>query len=511
MASNTIRFSGLASGLDTESLVKSMIAPQKLKVDRAKQGQTLLEWKKDAWRDLNAKLYSFYNQTMGKSRLEGTFSKMKNSVSDTSVIELGADSRPPEGTHSVIVNRLATSARIETSNITHDKDNNAIAVKGNTALGTLMAFVPAEEEISITITGQADPLKFKSTDTMIDVEKKLKSAMPEWNVNFDDMAGAFFIKSKTTGAAQTLEITGDARGMDFLNTIKVVNNGLKATVEPGQDAQIEYEGITITSSSNNISINGFQMTLKSESPGILGSKTATTIVSTRDKDSVVAFVKEFITEYNKLIEELNAKHDAPSSKGYDPLTEDQKKEMSDSDVQAWEKKIKDSLFRRDTEVKDILDTMRGILSGTVEGNTFKSLSRIGITTGDWTQKGKLQLDEKGEERLRKALDDDPDAVMALFAGNGDGINEQTKGIGDRLYDTFTKRIKSTKLNSATSFYKDKVIDDRIKDIKKQTDILQSRLDKMEDMYYRRFTAMEKMMSQLNNQSNWLAQQMGGMN
>ncbi|MGL4738686.1 MAG: flagellar filament capping protein FliD, partial [Cellulosilyticaceae bacterium] len=296
-------------------------------------------------------------------------------------------------------------------------------------------------------------------------------------------------------------------------------------VSMGNNAIVSYNGVEVESETNNISVNGFNFTINS----IVND--AITVVSTQDNDAIVEVVKNFVDEYNKLIEDIHTKLGAPSSKGFDPLTAEQKKDMSESEIQAWEKKIKDSLFRRDPDLKNITDSMRQILGGVVEGGVFGSLSEIGISTGDWKENGKLHFDE---EKFKKALDKDTDGVVQLLAGSGDPkaiyekenlgkkwedltdkdiitkYEQRTKGIMDRLYDHIKDTTKSTKIRSAYSFYNDKALDTNISEAKKEVTKLQERMTRMEDMYYKKFTAMEKMMSQLNNQSNWLMSQVGGM-
>ncbi|MGL4346445.1 MAG: flagellar filament capping protein FliD, partial [Cellulosilyticaceae bacterium] len=299
------------------------------------------------------------------------------------------------------------------------------------------------------------------------------------------------------------------------------------TTYTGKNAIVSYNGVEVESETNNISVNGFNFTINS----VVSKDSSITVVSTQDNDAIVEVVKNFVDEYNKLIEDIHTKLGAPSSKGFDPLTAEQKKDMSESEIQAWEKKIKDSLFRRDPDLKNITDSMRQILGGVVEGGAFSSLSEIGISTGDWKENGKLHFDE---EKFKKALDKDTDGVVQLLAGSGDSkaiyekenlgkkwedltdkdiitkYEQRTKGIMDRLYDHIKDTTKSTKIRSAYSFYNDKALDTNISEAKKEVTKLQERMTRMEDMYYKKFTAMEKMMSQLNNQSNWLMSQVGGM-
>jgi flagellar hook-associated protein 2 len=116
MATSAIRFTGLASGMDTESLVKAMVAPYQAKVDAKLQQQTLLEWKKDAYKEMNAKVYSFFTKYASPSRLTSTFSQKNITSSDTDKVQVESGGVAPEGTHTInSITRLAEAARVQTS------------------------------------------------------------------------------------------------------------------------------------------------------------------------------------------------------------------------------------------------------------------------------------------------------------------------------------------------------------------------------------------------------------
>ncbi|MDF2595234.1 MAG: flagellar hook-associated 2 protein, partial [Clostridia bacterium] len=297
----------------------------------------------------------------------------------------------------------------------------------------------------------------------------------------------------------------------------------------GSDSLFTYNGVTMQTDSNTATVNGMKLTLKAT------TNTEVDINVTADTEATVKFVNDFVTEYNKLIDDAYTGLKADSASKYKPLTAEQKETMSEDDIKLWEKKIKDSLLRRDATLTKVVDNMRTSLSGVVEGNAFKNLAAIGITTGDWTQNGKLEI---SEEKLRAAVNENSEAVIALFAKGGDPKTayldankestaadydsltatekekwvQKTTGLGQRLYTGLYDQFKAiTDTKTATSIFNDITIQDQIDDAEEDVDTLNDKLSNMEDIYYKRFTAMEKMMSQLNNQSNWLTQQLGGSN
>ena len=106
----------------------------------------------------------------------------------------------------------------------------------------------------------------------------------------------------------------------------------QATRIEGQDAEIELNNATFTSAANNFTINGMTITALTESSDTI------TLTTANDYDGIYDTIKKFIKGYNELINEMDKLYNADSSKGYEPLTSDEKKEMSDSEIEDWEKR-----------------------------------------------------------------------------------------------------------------------------------------------------------------------------
>ena len=273
------------------------------------------------------------------------------------------------------------------------------------------------------------------------------------------------------------------------------------TVFEASDAKVTVNGAVIESSSNTISVNGLTLDLVSAKPG----ETISIGVS-QDTDSVYNMVKDFVKQYNEVLEELNNAYYAESARGYEPLTDEQKDAMSDTEVEKWEKKIKDSLLRRDNTIGSLLNAMRTALDGcvTVDGEDY-ALSSFGICTTKYTEKGKLHIygdqdDPDGmmyEDKLRKAIEEDPDKVMEVL---------QT--LSKNLYDTMADKMKATELSSALTFYNDKQLTKELTGYKEQLDKEEDRLTEIEDRYYKQFASMETALSKLSSQSSSLMSMLG---
>ena len=213
-------------------------------------------------------------------------------------------------------------------------------------------------------------------------------------------------------------------------------------------------------------------------------------------------------EYNKVIEAINGKLYEERFRGYPPLTDEQKEAMSDKEVELWEQKARSGLLRNDPVLSSIVSQMRTLMYQQVEGtgSVYSTLSSIGIKTKDYKEFGKLHIDEN---RLREALNNDLEGVVSLFSQSGE-VDSQ-KGLAVRLYDAVNSGITrlSDKAGSSTSLitYDNSYIGKRIREMDKRIESMEEYLLRLEDKYWRQFTAMEKALNEMNSQSMWLSQQL----
>lgn len=289
------------------------------------------------------------------------------------------------------------------------------------------------------------------------------------------------------------------------NQIKVNDENVKLT--EATDSEITYNGLKITGSSNVVSVNGLTLTLK----GVTDEKTNEKIVlnTTNDTQSTFDAVKKFITNYNSILKELNTLYYAGSAKGYDPLSDDEKEAMTESQIEKWETKIKDSMLRRDSNIGSIITTLKTSLTQSVEASDGKkySLASFGIgTSTDYTEKGLLHINGDPDDsafsdltnKLMNALESDPDIVAEVLS----------KTISN-LYKDVDKNIKAIpNVRSAFTFYNDKLMTNQQTEYKKKIALLESKLTTLENKYYKQFSAMETAMAKLQSQSNALAGMLG---
>lgn len=271
----------------------------------------------------------------------------------------------------------------------------------------------------------------------------------------------------------------------------------------GQDAIVSINGTKTSRSSNTFTIDGITMELTAV------NKEEAVIGTTRDVDSIVKGFQEFVKDYNAMLDKLNGYLDEKTEyRDYPPLTDAQKKEMSDREIELWEEKSKTGLIHNDSSVSAFLSQMRIALYTKPEGCKF-ALYDIGIeTSSNYKDNGKLTLDETA---LRNALASDASSVANLFTDSVSGLSKQLNQImksaanrssgspgvlvqlaGAEGYGTDTNNTLSRELVD---------IEERIKD-------LQDKYDKEKQRYWNQFNSMESILANFNSQSSMIQSQFG---
>lgn len=293
----------------------------------------------------------------------------------------------------------------------------------------------------------------------------------------------------------------------------------------GQDAEIFLNNAKFTSSTNTFSINGLTITAKAttglttDAAGATGAEldkaenyNTVGLTTDIDVDGIYDGIKNMLKEYNTLIKEMDTAYNADSSKGYEPLTDEEKDAMTDTEIEKWEKKIKDALLRRDDTLDGVTSAMKNAMAATftINGKTT-SLSTYGISTMSYflsadNEKGVFHIDGDKDDavtstetdKLKTAIAADPEAVGSFF-------QKLTSG----LYDALSKKMSSTSMSSAYTVYNDKEMKTEYSDYTKKISEQEKKLAAIEDKYYKQFAAMEKAMAQMNSSQSALSSMLGG--
>lgn len=280
----------------------------------------------------------------------------------------------------------------------------------------------------------------------------------------------------------------------------------------GQPYEPEISGLTFQSADgSDVAVESIQFTITGKMEIFNG--TTETIQVDRDTDQIIEGIKSFVDEYNKLIKTLNDYLDEDTSyKEYAPLTDAQKKEMSEKEIELWEEKAKEGLLHRDSTIDSFLQSMRTALYEKPEGCAY-ALYDLGIETGEWESKGQLVFTSDSEAKLRQVLESDPESVMQLFTDSEEGIFTKINNIMDdtakissgspgALVELAGVKGKASESNN-TLYEQIKDIDDRIAALKET-------YEREKNRYWSEFNTMEQLISNMNVQSSWLSQQFSSM-
>lgn len=249
-------------------------------------------------------------------------------------------------------------------------------------------------------------------------------------------------------------------------------------------------------------------TLLDSSNQPLKARETDTITVTRDTDKIVEGVKSFIDEYNKLVKTINdLLNEEASYRDYAPLTDEQRAEMSDKQIELWEEKAKEGLLRRDSILDGFLRDMRSVWYET--NSSGYAIYQLGIETGEWSTRGQLTLGQDGEATLRQMLASDPSGVMSFFANSVDGaatrVNEIIRSVANTSSGSPGSLVELAGIKGMSS-EKNNTLYSQIQRIDEKIERLKDQYEQEKDRYWNQFNTMEQQIQNMNSQSAWLAQQ-----
>lgn len=475
-----MRISGLSSGLDVEQIIEGLMRVERISVDRVFQQKVQAEWKRDAYRDVNMKLLRLRNMSFDLG-LQSTFEKKNATSTHEDILTAAATGRAQEGSYELQVTKLATAGRVVfegagsrlTGFFANGADDASFALKGE--------------------DGQWHEIVVSKEDSLLSIAKKINDSKDLGIHAFSD-GESISLTTRATGAQAKIEVGADPDGF-FAEVFGAIGEDEGV----GQNAEVKVNGIKMEVDSNTFDLNGLTVNLHAAD-----EDTIVRVNVSHDVDAAVDSIKAFVDLYNELVEELTAALREDVHRDFPPLTDAEKAEMSEKEVELWEEKAKSGLLRSDRLIGNVLTEMRLALGGAVEGlDDHSSLAEIGIKTGAWFEYGRLYVDE---DQLRSALRDNPTEVRDLFTQNNEGKGQ---GLAKRLtavLDQGIDRITET-AGKPTSLYDQSFLGERIRDYEDRLMAMEERLIRIEQNHWNKFTAMEQVLSQLYAQSDWLYQQL----
>ena len=409
-----------------------------------------------------------------------------------------------------------------------DKDGNAVdftmtSVEGGT-LGIAKASASNKATTSTKLSAMGFELnadgKYSLTinDTEITVDKdatiaNLMSAVNKSDANvtmtFSTLTNSFTVESKEMGGAGRVDIqSGDlAKGLGIAD-----DNGTVGYTQ-GQNSVFEINGQEIYLNDNTYTLDSTTFTFNDNME--VGETYNVTL--TKDVTTVKDTIKKFVEDYNQLIDDVygyigTSPAKDSSGNAYDPLTDDQRDEMSEDEITKWEEKAKQGVLYNDSTVSTIMSQIRSALYGSVtldDGSKF-GIYNLGIkTSSEWSEHGKLEIDE---DAFDKAFENNQDAVIKLFT-DSDGIMSKVDKIMDSAVKSSGKAEnrgtlvrKAGKENSSVTT--DSTIYKEMKRIQERMSDLQTKYSEKEEYWWKVFTNMESALSDLNSQTSYISSYFG---
>ena len=302
---------------------------------------------------------------------------------------------------------------------------------------------------------------------------------------------------------------------DFISYAKTVQN--KSDTEmgyntdgkriDGQDAKIILNGAEFTSNGNTFSVNGLTI----NALAVTDKDEVLTVTTTTDNQGIYDKIKDFLSDYNDLINSMTKAYNAESSSDYEPLSDDEKEAMSDSEIEKWETKGKSGILRRDSTLSTLMSVMNNTMSQsyTINGKSYAlstfGIKTLGIMNAKTNEQNAYHIDGDADD---ESTSSNTDKLMEAIIADPEGIAEYFKKISNDLYDKLGEQMTSTTLRSYGSFYNDKQLETEYKSYTTKISDWDKKVQDIEDSYYKKFAAMEKALASLQSQQSSLSGLLG---
>ena len=353
-------------------------------------------------------------------------------------------------------------------------------------------------------------------------KKTLETLQSDWNTNVTDLSNTEKSLASVNGQLEKdsngdLQLTDDVKTSieTKIRTALALYEGLDnaakasgATKTAGEDAEITLNGVKYTSSKNTFAVNGLTLTVSGT------TSDPVTITTEDDTNGIYDMVKNFFKEYNTVINQMDKLYNAEAAKGYEPLTDEEKEAMSDSQIEEWENKIKDSILRKDSTLSFFASEMKRIMMEGVEMEDGKKmyLSNFGIGTLNYYV-------AKDNERYAYHIDGDPDdentannpdKLKSMIANDPDTVVSFFTKLSQKMSDKMFEMMRSEEgVSSAMTAYEDKKMQKEYDDYTAKIKELEKKLADYEDKWYAKFAAMETALAKMQNNASAVTSLLGG--
>ena len=452
---------GIGSGLKLADILDSLTTAEKAQLTPIAKQQTSYTAKLSAYGTLKSSLEAF--QTANTALNKADLFTATSTASSTTAFSATTTGSAIAGKYTISVSQLAQAQTLTTK---------------NTQADTKTAIATADSKITFTAGNGKDPVTVDisaANSSLTGIRDAINKADAGVTASIINGQYRLSITSTETGAdnAVSISVSGDSALQSFMGyngTSTDASNGMTESVT-AQNAKLKVNNVDIENSSNTISdaLEDITLNLNDVTTG------NQTLTITKDTSKAETAMKAWVDAYNTLQD------------SFATLT---KYTAVDAGTDAQDSS--NGALLGDSTLRTIQTQLKTMLSNTVGGTTYKTLSSLGITTDP--SSGKLELDS---DKMKKALTDNPTAVKDLVVGDG-----KTTGITTTMATQLTDWLSSKGIIQAAK-------DGVSKTLNKLTDqynAVSERIDARVAQYKAQFTQLDVLMTSLNNTSSYLTQQ-----
>lgn len=553
------------SGIDVDSMVKVGMMTKQNQYDKMYKEEIKNEWMKEAYANLYSDLNTFNQSTLSNYKMSSVTSPMLADSSSTSVTTAVANADAASMTHTVTVSSLATNAYLQTNKdgitrnaSTSTDKSTSIYLKdilysasdlasqmttyngmseeaqGNVAL----SFTISDGDTSKSGSGTSKEISFTYKElfsdnlTLNDLATKIKNSGVNVQASYDSVNDSFAIYQKTGGKANQINLSvgtgttdAEVRASTLLNNLNLAAVTTDKTT--GTQSLTDLADFSSSNTSSSTSgtngtaiIDGKQYDTTSSKVTVanvtytLTGKGTSTVSVTQDTDKIVENVKQFVTDYNKMIDSLNDKYYEKQYSDYGVLTKSQESAMTQDQITKWNEKAKSGLLYHDSTLGKVISSMREALYTPVDSASgkYNTMMSIGITSS--TDQGHITLDET---KLKKALAAEPNCVREIFSNSGDTTTTaadgttttttdyKSEGVMNRISDMLYTNLKTMKSYSgdSTETSDGSTLGDLIENLKTKMSDFKTQMTAFENALYDKYDAMESAIQQLSVQLGYI--------
>lgn len=530
------------SGIDVDSMVKVGMISKQNDYDKLYKKEVKNEWLKEAYANVYSELNTFTNSTMTTYRRSAATNPMLVAASDSSVVTATANADAAAMSHTVEVKQLASNAYMLTGDngITRNagaEDEKSIYLSdlidtSNWDKDTKLSLAVSDGKSTETLTLTYEQV-VTNKQTLNDLAASFKNLGLNIKGGYDATNDSFSLYNSSGGEDNKISITAkDTNAASLMNALNLYqvettyddkgkpSSSLKKNADgsstlnfavdaeqsvAGKDAIAIIDGKTYKTDTNKVSASNVTYSLLST-----GSSTMTV---SQDTDKLIENVKKFVEDYNKMIDSLNDKYNETRYKDYGVLTKSQENSMTKEQIEKWNEKAKSGLLYHDQTLGKAISALREAIYTPVESvdSSYNTMMSIGIESK--TDRGHLKLDE---DKLKKALSEDPDCVYQLFTASGDVTDKNGKtttdykqeGVIGRIYDKMNSSLKEMKTYAGTSTEASdgSTLGTLILQLQTKMSNFKTMMDAYESKLYKKYDAMESAIQQLSMQMGYISNQ-----